>query len=63
MLTLTIFVLDYKGFVRLICNEACNVEFHPNCWKKFKTFNEEKSGDKVRLISMQPSFTVPNPST
>lgn len=28
---------DFKGFVRLICTEKCFVEFHSNCWKRFRS--------------------------
>ncbi|XP_078381273.1 uncharacterized protein LOC144664036 isoform X2 [Oculina patagonica] len=38
---------DYKGYIRLICDENCKVDFHPVCWKKQKSNEEEgKTGDK-----------------
>ena len=38
---------DYKGYIRLVCHEDCKVEFHPGCWKKQKSTQDGKAGDKV----------------
>ncbi|CAH3172288.1 unnamed protein product [Porites lobata] len=37
---------DYKGYIQLICHQECKVEFHPVCWKKQKSTQEGKAGDK-----------------
>ncbi|KXJ25685.1 E3 ubiquitin-protein ligase TTC3 [Exaiptasia diaphana] len=37
---------DYKGYVRLICDESCKIEYHPTCWKKYRSTYSEKNGDK-----------------
>ncbi|XP_067046074.1 E3 ubiquitin-protein ligase TTC3-like isoform X3 [Acropora muricata] len=46
---------DYKGYVRLVCNDECKVDFHPACWKKQKTTRQEQAGDKDFLED--PCFT------
>ena len=43
------FVLDYKGYVRIICTDACLVEYHLQCWKKLKSKYTDKSTDKVNF--------------
>lgn len=47
---------DYKGYIRLICHENCKVDFHPGCWKKQKSSEDGKTGDKDFLddICMTP---------
>ncbi|KAK3585081.1 hypothetical protein CHS0354_004270 [Potamilus streckersoni] len=45
---------DFKGFVRLICELRCYIEFHPNCWKNYK-FKLNKTGDKDVLDTACPT--------
>ncbi|CAB3979880.1 E3 ubiquitin- ligase TTC3 [Paramuricea clavata] len=44
---------DYKGYVRIICTDACLVEYHSQCWKKLKSQNKytDKLTDKDFLDS------------
>ena len=42
-----VFLPDYKGYVRLVCNEQCKVDFHPDCWKKHKATRQEQADDRV----------------
>lgn len=46
---------DYKGFVRVICQAKCKIEFHYNCWKDFKSKMGEKIGDKDMLETPCPT--------
>lgn len=32
------------------------MEFHPVCWKKQKSIQEGKAGDKVRLLVVEPQI-------
>ncbi|XP_044169086.1 E3 ubiquitin-protein ligase TTC3-like [Acropora millepora] len=50
---------DYKGYVRLVCNDECKVDFHPACWKKQKTTRQEQAGDKVCLSLAASPLRVP----
>ncbi|XP_046852990.1 uncharacterized protein LOC124446205 isoform X2 [Xenia sp. Carnegie-2017] len=38
--------LDYNGYVGIVCTEACLVEYHIQCWKKFKSSFIDLSSDK-----------------
>lgn len=40
---------DFAGFVRMICEEKCNIEFHIACWKanKESVVGVGKINDKV----------------
>ncbi|XP_071440575.1 uncharacterized protein [Hetaerina americana] len=42
---------DFKGYVVLICQEGCNVHYHPSCWKNIKESltNYDKLSDKECL--------------
>ena len=47
---------DYKGYVRIICTDACLVEYHTQCWKRLKSLNKytDKLTDKVnQILSLQ----------
>ncbi|RUS81577.1 hypothetical protein EGW08_010651 [Elysia chlorotica] len=45
---------DYKGFIRLLCNCKCCIEFHSNCWKTFR-HNMGKHIDKEMLDKECPT--------
>ncbi|KAK3800116.1 hypothetical protein RRG08_015082 [Elysia crispata] len=45
---------DYKGFVRLLCNCKCCIEFHSNCWKMYR-HNMGKHIDKDMLDKECPT--------
>lgn len=40
---------DYRGFVRVICENRCKIEFHPFCWKERKSRCNVKN-DKDYLV-------------
>ncbi|KAF5892632.1 E3 ubiquitin-protein ligase TTC3 isoform X3, partial [Clarias magur] len=40
---------DFKGFIRLSCCQSCKVEYHINCWKKFKAALYSDKTDKEFL--------------
>ncbi|XP_061169827.1 E3 ubiquitin-protein ligase TTC3-like [Saccostrea echinata] len=46
---------DYKGFVRVICQAKCKIEFHYNCWRVYKSKQGEKIGDKDMLEKPCPT--------
>ncbi|XP_023695952.2 E3 ubiquitin-protein ligase TTC3 [Paramormyrops kingsleyae] len=46
---------DFKGFIRLVCCQSCNVEFHISCWKKLKATSFSDKTDKEFL--QLPCFT------
>ncbi|XP_056012499.1 uncharacterized protein LOC125682526 isoform X2 [Ostrea edulis] len=46
---------DYKGFVRVICQAKCKIEFHYHCWKAFKSKLGDKIGDKDMLEKVCPT--------
>ncbi|XP_032234867.2 E3 ubiquitin-protein ligase TTC3 isoform X2 [Nematostella vectensis] len=52
---------DYKGYVRLMCEDSCRIDYHHNCWKKFKSSYDEKNGDKDFLDGqcMTPDCEAP----
>lgn len=41
---------DYNGYVGIVCTEACLVEYHIQCWKKFKSSFIDLSSDKVKNV-------------
>ncbi|MFT7818643.1 E3 ubiquitin-protein ligase TTC3 [Arapaima gigas] len=47
---------DFKGFIRLICCQSCNVEFHISCWKKMKTvlYNDRTEKDFLHEACFTP---------
>lgn len=45
---------DYKGFIRLICNCQCCIEFHSGCWKTFRHSRGEHI-DKEMLDKLCPT--------
>ncbi|XP_029107422.1 E3 ubiquitin-protein ligase TTC3 isoform X2 [Scleropages formosus] len=48
---------DFKGFIRLICCQSCNVEFHITCWKKMKA---ALYGDKTEKEFLQEACFTPD---
>ncbi|XP_031566382.1 E3 ubiquitin-protein ligase TTC3-like, partial [Actinia tenebrosa] len=52
---------DYKGYVRLICDESCKIEYHPNCWKKYKSNYGDSNADKDYLerVCLTPDCGAP----
>jgi hypothetical protein len=55
-----LFLSDYKGYVRLICEEACRIDYHPTCWKKYKSTYGDKNADKVWVTSLLVGFNNVN---
>ncbi|XP_061104846.1 E3 ubiquitin-protein ligase TTC3 isoform X2 [Conger conger] len=47
---------DFKGFIRMICCQKCNVEFHISCWKKMKAavFCDKNDKDFLQEICFTP---------
>ncbi|KAK3550077.1 hypothetical protein QTP86_019173 [Hemibagrus guttatus] len=47
---------DFKGFIRLSCSESCKVEYHINCWKKFKaaSFSDKNDKDFLQDLCFTP---------
>ncbi|XP_064207284.1 E3 ubiquitin-protein ligase TTC3 isoform X2 [Anguilla rostrata] len=47
---------DFKGFIRMICCQRCNVEFHISCWKKMKAavFSDKNDKDFLQEMCFTP---------
>ncbi|XP_060765384.1 E3 ubiquitin-protein ligase TTC3 isoform X2 [Neoarius graeffei] len=50
---------DFKGFIRLSCCQSCNVDYHINCWKKFKaaSFPDKNDKDFLQNLCFTPDCT------
>ncbi|XP_046717290.1 E3 ubiquitin-protein ligase TTC3 isoform X2 [Silurus meridionalis] len=50
---------DFKGFIRLSCCQRCKVEYHMNCWKKFKSasFSDKSEKDFLQNLCFTPDCT------
>ncbi|XP_034168674.2 E3 ubiquitin-protein ligase TTC3 isoform X1 [Pangasianodon hypophthalmus] len=50
---------DFKGFIRLSCCQSCKVEYHINCWKKFKaaSFSDKNDKDFLQDLCFTPDCT------
>ncbi|XP_007943750.1 E3 ubiquitin-protein ligase TTC3 [Orycteropus afer afer] len=47
---------DFKGFIRILCNQICKIEFHVNCWKKLKaiSYNDKHDKDFLNTACLTP---------
>ncbi|KAG9351552.1 hypothetical protein JZ751_022803 [Albula glossodonta] len=47
---------DFKGFIRMVCCQSCNVEFHISCWKKMKAamFSDKNDKDFLQETCFTP---------
>uniref|UniRef100_A0A674B3A1 RING-type E3 ubiquitin transferase n=1 Tax=Salmo trutta TaxID=8032 RepID=A0A674B3A1_SALTR len=45
-----------KGFIRLVCCQSCEVEYHINCWKKLKAtaFSDKNEKDFLQGMCFTP---------
>ncbi|XP_053502090.1 E3 ubiquitin-protein ligase TTC3 isoform X2 [Ictalurus furcatus] len=50
---------DFKGFIRLSCCQNCKVEYHINCWRKFKaaSFSDKNDKDFLQDLCFTPDCT------
>ena len=42
--------LDFKGYIHVTCTEHCHIEYHPSCWRRVRTRDPTKPGEKDLLM-------------
>ncbi|XP_014671577.1 PREDICTED: E3 ubiquitin-protein ligase TTC3-like [Priapulus caudatus] len=38
--------LDFEGFLRIGCIDACKLEYHPGCWKELRAEHRQQHSEK-----------------
>nr|CAD7456145.1 unnamed protein product [Timema tahoe] len=49
---------DFAGFVTVICEQKCRIEYHINCWKDFKESTQTVAKLRDKDILGQPCLTT-----